>query len=196
MEINGSHSRYFSRCWMWSLNTMAFEKLLKNRGAHLKKIPKCRLTFFFHTLTYNFLMFLRLLGDKGRQHYNWKSPFPSPLRMHLHFYFNLVNLFPKFFVQSHRDGYFPKGLKDYFIALCIFLNLNFIIFFLYVKWCVKKPMLVNKPVLSMHCIINYGPTSASLMRGNILTDYEENEIKQISRRQLFPASFFFLTGLW
>lgn len=48
----------------------------------------------------------------------------------------------------------------------------------------------------MHHSINYGPTSASLMRGNIPPDYEENELKQIPRQQFFPASFLFITDLW
>lgn len=62
------------------------------------------------------------------------------------------------------------------------------------KWCVQKSMLFNKAVLSMHCIINCGPTSAFLGRDNISTDYEQNELKQIARQQFFPALFLSLTG--
>lgn len=57
-------------------------------------------------------------------------------------------------------------------------------------------MLVDKPVLSIHWIINDVFASTSLMSGNILTDCKENGFKQIAGQKIFPISFLFLTGIW
>jgi len=57
-------------------------------------------------------------------------------------------------------------------------------------------MLVDKPVLSLHWIRNYGFTSTSLMSGSIPTDCKENGFKQIAGQQISPVSLLFLTAAW
>lgn len=84
---------------------------------------------------------LRLLRDKGGQHYKLKPSFLSPLNMYLTplFYFKLVNLFPKYSVmyRAIETDIFIMGLKDSYIALYNFLNQNLILFSKYEVRCSK-----------------------------------------------------------